>query len=214
VKLTALHPVCFPSDSPSFPPQLRFYLGKRCPPVLAAIGNLDVLGTRKLALFCSVKCPGRIIVATSDLARSPRDVPLSVVGGFHSPMEKECLNILLSGRQPIVACLARQLRRIRIPGTWRDAVARGRLLILSAAEPNVRRPTVLVADERNRLAAALADKICITYAAPGGKTERFLNELLNWGKPVFTLDCPENAAILARGARPLSPRFHSFGPIA
>ncbi len=33
----------------------------------AALGNRDLLGGRKLALFCSVKCPGKLILRTYDL---------------------------------------------------------------------------------------------------------------------------------------------------
>ena len=70
-------------------------------------GNLDMLEERLTALFCSVRCPGDLILKTYDLARLLRDAGTPVIAGFQSPMEKDCLEILLRGRQPVVICPAR-----------------------------------------------------------------------------------------------------------
>ena len=47
-------------------------------PQIWAIGNLEILNKKLLGFFCSVKCPGGIILKTYDLARSFRDdgIPL------------------------------------------------------------------------------------------------------------------------------------------
>ena len=89
-------------------------------------------------------------------------------------MEKECLSILLAGVQPIVVCLARGLGGIRIPSAWRQPLAERRLLLLSACADSFRRPTAASAGARNRLVAALADRVFIGHAIPGGKTESLL----------------------------------------
>ena len=65
-----------------------------------AIGDVKILSNPLLGLLCSIRCPGRVIVQTYDLARALRDAGVSVIGGFHSPMEKECLDFLLRGKQP------------------------------------------------------------------------------------------------------------------
>ncbi len=170
---------------------------------LSAIGDPAILGIRKLAMFCSVRCPGKLLIATYDLARGLRDVPMSVIGGFHSPMEKECLSILLGGRHPIIVCLARGLGGIRIPGAWRQPLAQRRLLLLSACADTFRRPTAASAGARNRLVAALAERVFIGHAIPGGKTESLLKEIVASGKSVYTFDDPLNTHLLAIGARPL-----------
>ena len=51
--------------------------------------------------------------------------------------------------------------------------------------------------------AALADKVFVAYAAPGGKTESFCKRILEWGKPLLTFDAPDNDALLALGAQPV-----------
>jgi hypothetical protein len=65
--------------------------------------------------ICSVKCSGNAILQTLDLAQQLRDAGVPVIGGFHSPMERECLRILLRGSQPIIVCPARRLQGMRVP---------------------------------------------------------------------------------------------------
>jgi hypothetical protein len=46
------------------------------------------------------------VIATYDAIRELRDAGVIVAGGFHSPMEGECLDFLLCGAQPVVLCPA------------------------------------------------------------------------------------------------------------
>src|SRR5579871_1421110 len=86
-----------------------------------AAGNLQLLAKPKLGLMCSSQCPGSIVLKTYDLVRELRDQGIVIVGGFHSPMEKECLGILLRGHQPIVICPARHIDSMIIPREWAQA---------------------------------------------------------------------------------------------
>jgi hypothetical protein len=56
-----------------------------------------LLNHRLLGFLCSRRCPGDLILRTYDLIRALRDAGVPVVGGFQSPMEKECLELLLRG---------------------------------------------------------------------------------------------------------------------
>lgn len=174
--------------------------------VVVARGDVDLLARRQfVALFCSVRCPGDLILKTYDLSRALRDAGVPVIGGFHSPMEKECLRLLLRGRQPMVVCPARGLENMRIPADWRAPLTDGRLLLLSPFAPSQRRPTADIAARRNEFVAALAHKVFIAYAAPGGKTEAFARKVLDRGKPLLTLESDRNANLLALGARAVTP---------
>ena len=73
-------------------------------------GSLRLLEEPLTALFCYVRCPGDLILKTYDLARAMRDAGVPVIGGFQSPMEKECLRLLLRGRQPITLVSGQPLR--------------------------------------------------------------------------------------------------------
>lgn len=187
------------SDS-CYPESLETYLGGQAPESVFALGNLEILHESLLALFCSVKCPGNLILQTYDLARHLRDAGTTVISGFHSPMEKECLTLLLRGKQPVVWCQAKRLAARGMPELHTDSLAAGRLLILSPFGEGIKRATQESARIRNECAAALADGVFVAYAASGGKTEAFCRKVLSWGKPLFTFDGPENAWLLAIGA--------------
>src|SRR3970282_105870 len=155
-------------------------LGRDVPSRLWAIGSPEILGEKKIGLFCSGRCPGDAILGAYDTARKFRDEGVTVVSGFHSPVEKECLRILLRGKQPIIVCLARALEKIRLPADWRRAVEAGRLLLISPFEKRPRRPTTGSAQLRNEIVAALSDEVLIIHPAPGGSLARISQMVDHW----------------------------------
>ena len=179
------------------------------PPETAYQGNINLLDEPLTALFCSNRCPGDLILKTYDLARTMRDTGVPVIGGFQTPMERECLRLLLRGSQPVIVCPARGIDNMRIPRGWRPALDEGRLLVLSRFPVTVRRPTAELAAQRNDLVAELAQRVFIAHAAPGSKTEAFARKLAESGKPLLTLDSPANANLVLIRARVVGPRINS-----
>jgi hypothetical protein len=90
------------NGEPDYPTILRDRLGDGAPRCLHALGDTAVLRNRSLGLVCSIQCPGSIIIKTFDAIRELRDAAVTVMGGFHSPMERQCLDILLRGSQPVI----------------------------------------------------------------------------------------------------------------
>ena len=172
-----MNPTVLNSTDAAYPASLRERLGEQTPRTLTALGNLKLLSQPKTGLFCSVRCPGDAILGAYDTARRLRDEGVTVISGFHSPLEKDCLGILLRGKQPIIICLARAMEKIRFPSGWRAALTAGRLLILSPFEKYPPRPTTESARYRNELVAALADEVLIIHATPGGGIERISESL-------------------------------------
>jgi predicted Rossmann fold nucleotide-binding protein DprA/Smf involved in DNA uptake len=170
-----------PTD-PAYPVSLRERLGDHAPK-LTALGNLELLSQPKTALFCSVRCPGDAILGAYDSARKLRDGGVPVISGFHSPVEKECLRILLEGKQPIIVCPARAIGNMRIPTGWRPALESGRLLIVSRFEQSPRRADIGSARRRNELVAALSNEVLIIHAEPGGLIERISQLVEQWNVP-------------------------------
>lgn len=179
--------VLTPTDA-GYPVRLRDRLGEHAPSTLTAIGNLALLSQPKTALFCSARCPGDAILGAYDAARKLRDEGVTVISGFHSPVEKECLRILLRGKQPIIICQARALQKFRPAAEWRRPLDAGRLLILSPFEKYPRRPTSESARQRNELVAALSDEVLIIHATPGGQIERLAELFDRWRIPVKKRD--------------------------
>jgi hypothetical protein len=95
-------------------------------------------------------------------------------------MEQECLRILLRGTQPVIICPARGPFK-RVPSTWKSPLQDGRLVIVHAFDEGESRTTVELAEARNRVVAALADRIFIADAASGSGTESFCREIVAWG---------------------------------
>ena len=172
-------------------------------PILA-LGNLDILTMPQLGLFCATRCPGSVILRTYDLALALREAGVPVIGGFHTPMEKECLDVLLRGQQPVVICPARNIERLRLPMSWRQPYDQGRLLVLSPFVARQRRPTTELAEHRNRFVATLATNIFVAYAGPESKTVQFCGELVAQHRRAYTLDLPDNAHLVQRGVLSLA----------
>ena len=171
-------PVAISAADARYPARLRERLGDAAPDQLSALGNLDLLALPKTALFCSARCPGDVILRAYDQAAKWRDAGRCIISGFHSPVEKECLQILLRGSQPIIICPARSLPQC-VPPEWKNPLAAGRLLILSRFNKSERRVTSELAARRNGFVAALADEVWFAHITPGGQMERLAKRFAN-----------------------------------
>jgi len=195
-------PLSLVRTNPRYPAALRACPGPIAPAAITALGDLALLDCRPLALFCSARCPGSLIVQASDLAHALRDHGAAVIGGFHTPVERACLEILLGGAGPLIVCPARGMYKI-IPAEFRKPLADGRLLLLSPFDETEHRVTVELAAGRNRFVAALASRVLFVHSAPGGRTEALAREVVGWGKPIYTLKHAGNSYLLALGAAPM-----------
>lgn len=166
-------------EHPGWPARLSLRLGGECPARLHTLGDASLLAAPLTALFCSARCPGEAILRAYDQAARWRDTGRAVIGGFHSPMEHECLRLLLRGPQPVVVGLARGLPA-RLPPEFRPALASGRLLLLTSAPVAERRATRTSAARRNLLVAALATEVWFAHIAPGGQMERLARRISAW----------------------------------
>lgn len=190
-------------NDPHYPRLLSQHLNDAAPQELLTLGNLEILQCKTLALFCSVKCPGDLILKTYDFAQQLREAEVTVIGGFHSPMERECLTILLRGNQPLIVCPARNLKNMRLPSAYKKPLDQGRLLLLSTFSEKEHRHTAELASRRNQFVAALATAIFLAHAEPGSKTEALCHQVLQWGKPLYTHRSDLNTNLFSMGVVPL-----------
>ena len=173
-----------PSGS-AWPQSLTERLGGSAPLTLQTVGPVTLLSARRTALFCSAQTPGDAILRAHDAARLMRDEGVTVISGFHSPIEMECLRILLRGKQPIIICPARAIETMRIPTECRSAFNAGRVLFLSPFTKQPKRVTKDSALRRNEIVAALADQAYIAHVSLGGQTVRIAEMLGRWGVPIL-----------------------------
>jgi predicted Rossmann fold nucleotide-binding protein DprA/Smf involved in DNA uptake len=91
----------------------------------------------------------------------------AIVSGFHSPIEKDCLPILLRGSGRVIIVQGHRLGVSRLSTEWQTAIDTGRLLLLSPFNEKHKRVTAELAAERNRFVAGISDEVLIPYATPG-----------------------------------------------
>lgn len=168
---------------------------------LDVVGDATMLSSSMTAIFSSSRCTGDAILrSTKWIGDVADDETRSVIGGFHSAMEKGFLEILLGGKCRICVCPARSLDRFRTPRSFKAAIESGRLAIVSSLPSSIRSNSTRSSHQRNQLVADLAEQIIITHASEDSRTEQFALTLLQSGRGVDCLDsgCKR---LLANGAK-------------
>lgn len=166
----------------------------------AASDAASVLARAPIAFFCSKACPGDLILKAQDWAnaRGPESAP--VIGGFHTPIERDALRILLRGTAPVTIVLARAAQGYRMSPALKAAVTAGTAQIVSPFPTTQTRTTAATAESRNRHILTLCRSVMFAHAAPGGKTESLAREAAALGLSLRTLNSPANANLIALGA--------------
>ena len=127
-------------------------------------------------------------IARFGLGAGARERGEVVVSGFHSSLERDALEILLSGGSPVVMAVARGL-----PSRFRPDVRRGlESGVLTLASPfpgEVGRQTAETAAVRNDFIFSLSTRVVIGWAAPDGGLSRLLSAQKD-GKEIRRL-CPK-----------------------
>jgi len=187
-----------------FPAHLVTRLGDEAPDTLYLRGDERILLGIQLGVICSVSCPGSIVIKTLDTIRKVRDAGIVVAGGFHSPMERECLHFLLRGPQAVLWCPAAGLRCSPLGIEEQRSLDERRLSLLSIFDEGAANATPELASRRNDVVAALADVVLVVHAVAGGKAEATLRRALARGQVVLTLEDPENEHLVRLGATPVA----------
>jgi predicted Rossmann fold nucleotide-binding protein DprA/Smf involved in DNA uptake len=193
-------------NDPRYPQSVAALLDDDSPAVLNLLGEPQVLQRVQLGLICSVSCPGSVVIKTYDAIRELRDAGVVVAGGFHSPMERECLDFLLRGAQPVSLCPACGLASFSLDPQQQEAVERARLLVVSIFGPDDTPATTALALRRNKFVAALAGAVFVPHAAPGGKAEATARHAIGWRRKVLTFDDEQNTHLVELGVKPASVR--------
>jgi predicted Rossmann fold nucleotide-binding protein DprA/Smf involved in DNA uptake len=186
---------------------LQERLGKSAPDNLFVLGNEDILRQPMIALICSVKCPGSVVIHTFDAVREMRDAGIVVVGGFHSPMEQECLEFLLRGKQPVVMSPAKGLGGLRLSSAQQQAIKENRMAVVSIFPETVTCTNKKQSQTRNEIVAALATSVLTPHASPGGSAESIARQAVERDQQLFAIDDPENENVFQMGAKSYNIEF-------
>ena len=151
------------------------------------IGNIDLLQQIDFGFLCSSKCPGNLIIKIQELAFRWREQGFVIASGFHSPVEKEVLNVLINGPQPIVICPARSLNNMRLPKLWRSGLNENRIVIITPIHGSNNRPTKELCNKRNEFLVKLTKKVYIPFVDASGKMVKLYNKLKDEDKLIFDI---------------------------
>ena len=137
------------------------------------LGNDDLRHLRKTAFLCSRKVPASIVLKCYDWAITQRESGNCVISGFHSKLEKDVLQYLLKGSQPIILALARGLKT-QLENEFKEPMSQRRLLLISPFSHNVKRITEHTSEIRNKMMLELADEVVVGFVSKGGQLEKIL----------------------------------------
>ncbi len=143
---------------------------------IVGAGETALLAEPLLGLIASRECPGHVLLETLD--RVPEWVKAGrvVVSGFHSPLEQQVLRSVLRRKGRVVKVLARGMTDYRPAPDEREPLAAGRMLVITACPPEVRRTTRETALARNRLVLDLATEIVVPHVAAGSPLAALLEK--------------------------------------
>lgn len=119
-------------------------------------GNRSLLDSPLVAFFASRTAPAEALALSQRWAHEMVEENRVVVSGFHSPIERAVLDILLRGRCAVVVTLGRSLYR-NIPAHLKQAYEENRLLFLSFR--GYERPSFSSSQLRNWATARLASEV-------------------------------------------------------
>ena len=123
------------------------------------LGNEELLDSYIVAFFASRDSSEEVAQRAIQWAKSICQTDKVVISGFHSPLEKQVLDILLEHKHPVIIALGRALYK-KIPPHLQTAFDEGRLLFISFR--GYCRHSWKSAEIRNWKAAGMADEIFFT----------------------------------------------------
>lgn len=143
---------------------------------IVGAGETALLTEPLLGLIASRECPGHVLLETLDRVPEWVKVGRVLVSGFHSPLEQQVLRSMFRRKGRVVKVLARGMTEYHPQPDEREPLAGGRMLVITACPPEVRRTTRETALDRNQLVLALASEIIAPYVADGSPLAALLNE--------------------------------------
>lgn len=160
----------------TLPPHCADRVGPDLATQIVGVGETALLAESLLGLIASRECPGHVLLETLALVPEWVKAGRVIVSGFHSPLEQQVLRSVLRRQGRVVKVLARGMRDYRPAAEEREPLATGRMLVITACPPEVRRTTRETALARNRLVLALASEIVAPYVADDSPLAAILNK--------------------------------------
>lgn len=141
-------------------------------------GDIKLIEMPLTAFLCSSKYSATAVLKSYDWAILQRKLGKCVISGFHSIIEKDVLDLLLEGSQPVILALARGMTKC-INQKLQRHIDDGRLLVVSFFSSDVTHITKETAIRRNEIIISLSNEIVIAHASKGGKLEEMVKGIMD-----------------------------------
>ena len=149
------------------------------------LGNIKLLELQKTAFLAPSRIDIRSVMKCYDWATDMCRSQSCVVSGFSSRMEKEVLQFLLRGNQPIIIVMSRRMYA-KLPEEWQKPLEQERLLIISVSD-DVRQSRTN-ALRRNLYVAQLANDVVMPNVPPKDSSlHEIYTQIVSEGKPLHFL---------------------------
>jgi len=152
-------------SDPHYPMRYKKHLREKAPPLLFGIGDILLMARRGLGILGSRNVDSNGEQFTQNAARQAAQYKMTVVSGGARGVDQIAMTTALENGGFVVGVLAEQLLKKSLERQNRQAIARGRLLLISAYHPHARF-SVPTAMARNKLIYALADANLVVSAEP------------------------------------------------
>ena len=180
---------------------ISFFDGK--PPKLWCLGEPAILTGKLLGILSARQIDSDLALATSQILKQLASLKeVAFVGGWHSPLEKEALRILLAQTAPVVFCIPKALNRFVPPVDVENRISQGQALLLTHCSPKAKRITRDASIRRNQLVTGLATAMLVLSAPTGSASLALAKSAVHRGKPVFTPEHRMNKNLLGYNALP------------
>ena len=157
------------------------------PAQIATLGDVSILDRPKVGFLSSRRVPPAAVMKCYDWATEMRDKGVCVMGGFHSPLERDVLKLLLQGKQPVIWVLAHKLWTEKsIPKPYREPIAAGRLLVVSPVAQTVTRVDARTAEIRNRYILEHSEKVVFAAIDSTGCLARLVGDYPDLNRQVLS----------------------------
>ncbi len=205
-------------SDPVYPQYLKARLGRAAPAVLYGVGDVTLLAGGGLAVVGSRDVDAAALAFTQRVATLCGEQGIQVVSGAARGVDSDAMQAALAAGGTVVGVLADSLLKAAVAGKYRAALRAGRLVLITAYEPEVGF-TVSNAMGRNKYIYTLSDYALVvrTSLETGGTWSGATENLSARWVPLFVrLDdtAPEgNRRLLEMGAIPLHEDTLA-GPVA
>ncbi|HOE65180.1 MAG TPA: DNA-processing protein DprA [Candidatus Hydrogenedentes bacterium] len=198
-----------------YPAALNRHLGDQAPPIVCALGDVNLLEARMAAVAGARNVSPQGARLATLCARALCEHGIPVVSGGAPGVDQAAHGACLEHGGRTIAVLPQGLLTHRASGEWREAISDGRAVLISEFAPDAAWLTH-AAVTRNATISALADMACIIEPRKTGGSIRTARCTLAQGKPValYAPDGPDSpaATLTTAGAVPLldsDNRFHA-----